>query len=275
MVDGEPTESGLFPMRVGERLRVAREAAGLDLGDIGTRTRIPMRHLEAIERGNYEALPSPTYAVGFVKSYARALDLDEVALARDLRTEIGRVDPSELAHAAYEPADPTRVPSRLLAWTAAVVAILVVAGYVIWRSEFFGDPTPIVAEQTEPVPAPQSAPTATPAAVPQTAPAPTGQVVLTATAPVWLRITDSAKKKLVEKELAAGESYSVPMDAADPRILTGRADAIKVTVDGREVPPLGPAERTISDVGVSAAALAARAPVATPPVAPNAPTVAQ
>jgi cytoskeleton protein RodZ len=44
-----------------------------------------------------------------------------------------------------------------------------------------------------------------------------------------------------------------------------------VTVGGREVAPLGPPEKTIKDVGISAVALAARPPVAV--VAP-APTVA-
>jgi cytoskeletal protein RodZ len=45
----------------------------MSLAEIGARTRVPLRHLEAIEASNYGALPSPTYAVGFVRAYARAL----------------------------------------------------------------------------------------------------------------------------------------------------------------------------------------------------------
>ena len=52
---------------VGDRLRRLREESGLDLGDVATRTRIPLRHLEAIERSDYAALPSMTYAIGFVR----------------------------------------------------------------------------------------------------------------------------------------------------------------------------------------------------------------
>ncbi len=260
MVDGEQNDGGLFPMQVGERLRAAREAAVLNLDDIGSKTRVPIRHLEAIERNDYAALPSATYAVGFVKAYARALGLDEHAFAHDLRSEIGRIQPGARETTEYEPADPSRVPTRLLAWTALVVVVLFVGGYFLWRSQYFGESAPAPTE----VAAPESMPTAATTATPAPAAAPnvsaSGQVVLTATAAVWLRITDSSKKALFEKEMAAGERYELPRDAADPRILTGRPDAIKVTVDGRDVPPLGEPERTIRDVAISAAALAARPP---------------
>ena len=58
--------------------------------------------------------------------------------------------------------------------------------------------------------------------------------------------------------MAAGEQYSVPADAKGPQILTGRPDALTVTIDGAVVAPLGTGDRTIKDVGISAAALLAR-----------------
>jgi cytoskeleton protein RodZ len=257
MVDGETPEQGLFPMSVGERLRAAREAAGLDLNDISTRTRIPLRHLAAIEKSNYAELPSQTYALGFSKSYARAIGMDEIALATDLRIELGRTQPGARDANVYEPADPSRVPPRLLAWTAALVALIIIIGYGVWRGGYFdgGDVvTPVQVAETQAQPA---AVAARPAPVP--AAAGPGQVVLTAIVPVWLRITDAARTTMFQKEMAAGETYQVPLTANDPKILTGRADALKVTIDGREVAPLGGAKTTIRDVGISAAALNARA----------------
>ena len=88
--------------------------------------------------------------------------------------------------------------------------------------------------------------------------------MLTAISPAWIRVYDKSDKVLIGRELAQGESWTVPGDADQPMIRTGRAGAIKVTVDGREVAPLGPAERTIRDVGVSAAALAARTAASAP-----------
>ena len=85
-----------------------------------------------------------------------------------------------------------------------------------------------------------------------------GTVVLTATETVWLKIYDKDGERLFEDQMEAGEKYTVPADADGPQILTGRPDALTVTIDGEVVPPLGTSERTISDVGVSAAALIAR-----------------
>jgi cytoskeleton protein RodZ len=266
MDETEPLQDALFPPKVGERLRTAREAAGYDLNDVGTRTRIPMRHLEAIERSDHAALPSVTYALGFSKAYARAVGLDEAAIGRDMRAELGMTDPATREAQPYQPADPARVPGRLLAWTAVALAALVAIGYTAWRADLFQSRSSAPIAATDPLvstPAPTNAPSTPAVATP--APSATGQVVLTATSPVWLRVTDATKTRLFEKEMAAGETYQVPANANGPVIKTGRADALKVTIDGREVATLGPAERTISDVGISAAALAARAPVATPP----------
>ena len=253
-------EGGLFPQRVGERLRAARKAAGLDLNDIAGKTRVPMRHLEAIERNDYGALPSITYAIGFARSFARAIGADEIATARDLRAELGRTPTEETGYTPYEPVDPARVPSRLLAWTAAVIAVVLLVGYLVWRSDWFnGDvQTALPALVTAPAPAP-SARQATP-----TMPLPTGQVVLTAISPVWLRIYDKADKVLLQKQMAANETFDVPLEADTPMIRTGRPDALKVTIDGKDVARLGAPETMIRDVPINAKALLARvAPVAT------------
>ena len=50
---------------VGERLRAAREEKKMSLEDIAAQTRIPQRHLESIERSEWDKLPAPTYTIGF------------------------------------------------------------------------------------------------------------------------------------------------------------------------------------------------------------------
>ncbi len=287
VVDSEQPDGGQLPPHVGDRLRAAREAAGLDLNDIGTRTRIPIRHLEAIERGEFGTLPSPTYAIGFVKSYARALALDEAAFARDVRVELGRAEPTGRDTPFTELTDPARVPSRLLAITALLIVILAAAGYFAWRHQYLGGSEPVVTNAIQLRPAPPVAVAPDPgdaASNPSVAPAirtatplaersSKGDVALTAALPVWVRITDR-DATLFEKEMAPGDRYVVPRGAADPRILTGRPDALNVTIDGRAVAPLGPRNRTVVKLRISAAALAAR-PSATLPVATSPARVTQ
>ncbi|MGF7149468.1 transcriptional regulator with XRE-family HTH domain [Sphingomonas zeicaulis] len=268
MTDRENEDGNLFPRRVGERLRAAREAAGLELTDIASRTRVQLRHLEAMETGDFSALPSITYTLGFGKAYARAVGVDEVETARSLRQEMevaGTSVPKRVELQPYEPADPARVPTRLLTWTAVAIALLVLVGYGIWRSEVFvGGSGRSEAEQAaDAVISGQETPAPAPAATPAAPPVPTGPVVLTAVDTVWLRITDGEGKRLLEKELATGERYEVPPDAITPTLTTGRAEALTVSVGGVAVPGLG--EGRVEGIGIGAAALAARG--AAPPAA--------
>ncbi len=283
----------LFKDRVGQRLRSAREYAGLDLSDIAARTRIPLRHLVAIEASDYTKMPSSTYSIGFAKSYARAVGLDDSEIGRDLRVELGTMSPMDAAHVNnYEPVDPTRIAPRWLALTALVLAGLVVGGYLLWRHYQAADAVSPVIDQPQIVGPVDNAPAAGNVALPTTdsgsttnvaasmgnsviAPASgaTGPVVLTATGDVWLRIYDANDKVLVEKVMKKGESYIVPADANNPQIRTGAAESLGVTVAGKTVAPLGSAQHMIKDVGISAAALLARPALPTP--APQTPSTGE
>jgi len=266
-----PEESTPSTVRPGERLRAAREALGLDLPEIAARTRIPQRHLEAIEQGTYSGLPSITYASGFAKAYARAVNVDEVSIAHDVRAELGQIE-----RPAITPEYPLQEPSRAapggIVWLGVIVALVIVAGIGIWYgTDWFrggsasqGDS---LVQQMQPTPTPTAAapaPTATP-----TVPA-VEHVTLVARGPAWIRITDATGKKLAEKELTAGERYDVPDDADHPRIRTGRPDQLQVLLNGSEVAPLG-TEVKVVEAELTSAALRARGqPGATPSPTPTA-----
>ena len=269
-------QNQLEALSVGERLRVAREAKGLSLEDVARQTRIPIRHLEHIEREEWDALPAITYSVGFARSYANTIDLDGAQIGAEVRQQLGG---SRLGGATaapfYEPADPARVPPRWLAIAAVVIVLMLGVGYMIWRSSAFddGSPADVAITQSEEAPAPGPAtPRAAPPAV--RAPAPTnGPVVLTAAEDVWLRIDQAGGgDALYMGILKAGQSYQVPAGAQAPRIRTARANVLRVSVGGTQVPPLGPPETTISNVSLVPADLLARAQGgAAPPAAPPAP----
>jgi hypothetical protein len=153
------------------------------------------------------------------------------------------------------------VPPRSIAIAAAVIAILLVIGYLVWRSGAVGDDSPadVAITQAEDPAGNQAVPGPARPTVP--APAPTnGPVVLTAAEDVWLRIDQAgAGAPLYMGILKAGQTYQVPAGAQSPRIRTARANVLRVSVGGVQVPPLGPAETTISNVSLLAADLIARA----------------
>jgi len=57
-------------------LKMARENSGLSLNELFERTRISLRYLEAIENGDFQVLPVPTYSKNFIKTYADAIGID-------------------------------------------------------------------------------------------------------------------------------------------------------------------------------------------------------
>jgi cytoskeletal protein RodZ len=256
-------------MKAGERLRQAREAQGLDLAEVAARTRIPQRHLAAIETSDFSQLPSTTYAMGFGRSYARTVGLDEVALARDLRRELDVSYQRREPKPDLQPHAPPRLPSRGLANGGLIAGGVILLLLAIWfgTSLLRGDDSPPAQQATAEselgvMPVPAAAPVA---ATP--APVAGSQVTLAATDEVWVRVYDAAGKTLMQKTMAAGERYDVPADANGPMINVGRPDKLTVTINGSSVAPLGSGARPIKDIGISAQALRARDGSGTPAAA--------
>ena len=60
----------------GARLRAAREAAGLSLDQVAQQLKLAPRQVKALEDENFGELPGRTFSRGFVRNYARLLNLD-------------------------------------------------------------------------------------------------------------------------------------------------------------------------------------------------------
>lgn len=62
---------------LGGLFRQTRERQRLSLEQIASKTRIQQHHLQALEEEDFARLPAKVFVKGFVRSYARALGLDE------------------------------------------------------------------------------------------------------------------------------------------------------------------------------------------------------
>lgn len=239
----DETEATGMPT-VGEQLRVAREAKTLSLEDIATSTRIPRRHLESLESGDWSKLPAPTYSVGFAKSYAAAVGLDRTAIGEQLRAEMGGFRADTSSPEVFQPADPARTMPKWLV-LAAIASVIVIALLFSWfqnRSLNAPDDSP-VAQAPATTPAPNSAP------APQPQAAANGPVVLTATEPSWIQVSDGATT-LFQGELAPNQPFQVPATATAPMLRAGKPEALRVTVGGAAAPPVGPPGQVTSNVSL-------------------------
>ena len=61
---------------IGQSLRMIREARGLSIDAVAEMTRIRPSYIAAIEASDMANLPSRPFAIGYVRAYAQALDLD-------------------------------------------------------------------------------------------------------------------------------------------------------------------------------------------------------
>jgi len=61
-------------------LAALRCRKGLSLWGIAETTKISIRYLEAIERGQFAKLPGGVYTTSYLRQYARAVECDEAAL---------------------------------------------------------------------------------------------------------------------------------------------------------------------------------------------------
>lgn len=121
-------------MRVGERLKKSREAKELTLDDVYKKTRIPLKYLEAIESGNFKALPpAKAHRLAYIREYVEALNLNPASFLYQFSQE------ADLTN--YIPTIPHR-GLKLWAFNSlsnifknATVAILLVGflGYLTWQ----------------------------------------------------------------------------------------------------------------------------------------------
>lgn len=251
------------PKRVGERLAVARAALKLELEDIAERSRIPLRHLQAIEASNFEALPASTYSTGFVKTFARMVGLDGSEIATAFRAERGESLAQREEYTPFEPADPSRVPPNLLVMIALGTAVVLLIAYLIWRGAGSNDERQQLAAGTSLEASTPATPAATakrpiaakPAMPP---PSPADTVILTASENVWIKISERDGPTLFMGELSPGQNYEVPANAKDPRLLTGRPHVLSARIGARVIPELGSAKRSISNVSLKGTALIER-----------------
>jgi len=92
---------------VGQQLRQAREKRSLSIEQVARATHMRLHYIRAMEEGNFEAMPSMTQARGFLRTYARFLDLDPEPLL-DILNRSHQGQPDELPPAPAHPQPQTK-----------------------------------------------------------------------------------------------------------------------------------------------------------------------
>ena len=85
----------------GERLKLAREAAGLTIDDVAARLHMPARVVRSLEAEDWSRLGAPVFVRGQVRSYSRLVGLTTAPMMAAL--DVGPVEPSHLVSRTHTP----------------------------------------------------------------------------------------------------------------------------------------------------------------------------
>jgi cytoskeleton protein RodZ len=251
------------------RLSQAREAQNLTTADVARRLKLSVWQIEALESGQYDQLPGPTFVRGFIRNYARLLDLDPDELARAVTDLLPAPEPRPESPPSsdipFPPAGPRRWP-RYAAAAAVVVALL--AGYEFFfdekvdtvatpRREVAAIPAPQEPQRAAPEAKPREVqagpPPAAPARTPQVAPAAPAKVAPAASPPreavtdpdareltfvfdaeSWVEIRDRNDQTIHSNLHQAGTTRRV-RGLPPLHIVVGNAQGVRMTYNGREI----------------------------------------
>ena len=119
---------------LGAALREARERLGLSVADVANQTKLAPRQIEALEAEDFRHLPEMPFVRGFVRSYAKILQLDALPLLAALPQT--NTPPMPLVTASVEAPFPSaHSPQRQnLVWLgAALLLAVVVVAFAVWH----------------------------------------------------------------------------------------------------------------------------------------------
>jgi cytoskeleton protein RodZ len=153
---------GAASPRPGRALAEARVARNLTVAEVAQQLKLSATQVEALEADAYEQLPGPVFVRGFVRNYARLLELDGEALAA--KVELPHVSSS--ASAAIPLSRNIPFPEQGGSnWLPYVSVLALVIGVVVVYEVFFSSPSEVMVSAVTPKPA--TAPVVVQPVVPQ------------------------------------------------------------------------------------------------------------
>ena len=134
--DSSPPVTSDKPLSVGNVLREKRMGMSLSIADVAHRLKFAPRQIEALEADDFSHLPEITFVRGFVRSYAKLLQLDPEPLLAALPGTPAPAPPlaaRSLEEVPFSSASEARKPNLMWLGAAALIAVVAVAFFALPR----------------------------------------------------------------------------------------------------------------------------------------------
>ncbi len=142
VVDPSTSESLAWP---GSQLREAREALNLTHQDVARKLRLDAGLIQALEDNDREALPAQTYLVGYLRSYARLLNLPAESIVAAIPQKSQPTSSLLPENINFRPRQRLTAPFRLLMLGLLVILFLAAGWWILsqppeWLSQWLNLP---------------------------------------------------------------------------------------------------------------------------------------
>lgn len=247
--------------QLGSELKRAREASGISIHEMATRTKISITALECLERNDFSRLPGGIFGRAFVRSYATEVGMEpDAAVSRfsDLLEQAERAEAERKAAMRPEiTLDDRQFLQRqqraLLMLRVVMVAVVIgLIALAIWQGRAYlqrraaakaaaaASPSSTNLPPAPAMPVASAPPSAVPA-VPDAGPAASADKMIVefdVVAPSWLSVSVDNGPPAFARLFQPGEHQRVE---AEREILLdlANAGAVRMAINGRQARPLG------------------------------------
>jgi len=255
--------SSLSLQGVGRLLVEAREKSGLSVDEVASRLRLMPRQVRALESGDIDALPGPAFVRGFLRNYAKLLQVDAEPLLEACRVHGPEISPSQISLHSENILIVGRERKGWSIYLAAVaIIILMLAAWFAYMDFTSGKSEPAepanaaiphdlpeTAMMPQPIESlPQTAdgvqpaptePAATPQVTPEEPPAPAAAagastLVLSTTQTSWVSVQDRDGKEIFSRNVTSGNSETIT-GTPPLKLVIGNATGMQLTYNGSPV----------------------------------------
>ena len=231
-------------MSIGEELRDARIARGLTVEQVSALTKISPRIVRAIEADDLQRVPGGVFIRGFLRMYAREVDLDPEDLVKRFRAQFDPLAPAAALDSADEDPEPIDTASHSTdLGQLAAIALIVIASAAYLGVHRTNDAAPVRPSLPR---ADVAVATAGFAAAPRpvSLESPELSIDLSATGPCWVEATADGVGR-VHRLMDAGDRATVKAQH-EVTLRAGDAAALAFSVNGAPGRPLGEPGRVVT-----------------------------
>lgn len=144
----EANQTEIATDRPGALLQAAREKQDLSVNDIYQRIHLEPRIIQAIEADEYDKISSPTYARGYLRTYAKTLGLDGDYIV-SLYNADNTAPPPEILPEVKPPTQVSSSDKPVKAFTYLISLALVILLLIWFQSNYIVDKSPSTDSATD------------------------------------------------------------------------------------------------------------------------------